>query len=103
MGTKKITLIAPYLPYMRQDIQFNNGESITSRVFAKILSSIVDKLVTVDPHLHRYKSLDEIYNIETDTLSAMPAVSAWIQENINNPLMPRIIFCGDRDHGRSPH
>jgi ribose-phosphate pyrophosphokinase len=86
-GASKITLIAPYLPYMRQDIQFNPGESITSRVFAKFVSSTVDKLITIDPHLHRYKSLDEIYTCETVTLSAMAAVAEWINANISNPLI----------------
>jgi ribose-phosphate pyrophosphokinase len=86
-GAIKITLVAPYLPYMRQDKQFHEGESISSRVFAKMLSATVDKLITIDPHLHRYKSLDEIYSIDTVTLSAMPAVAQWIRTNIANPLI----------------
>lgn len=86
-GASKITLIAPYLPYMRQDIQFNPGESITSRVFAGLVSATVDKLITIDPHLHRYHSLDEIYTCETVTLSAMTAVGEWITANITNPLI----------------
>lgn len=87
VGASKITLIAPYLPYMRQDIQFNEGESITSRVFAKILSATVDKLITIDPHLHRYHQLDEIYTIETVTLSAMGAVANWITKEVTKPLI----------------
>lgn len=55
-----VTLITPYLAYMRQDKRFINGECISSDLFARLLSSFIDKLITIDPHLHRHTSLDEI-------------------------------------------
>ena len=57
LGAKSVGLCAPYLSYMRQDNIFNPGEVITSKYFAKLLSSYFDYLITVDPHLHRYKNL----------------------------------------------
>ena len=59
----RIGLVAPYLAYMRQDKRFKDGEAVTSRGFAKLLSASFDWIVTVDPHLHRYKSLEEIYTV----------------------------------------
>jgi len=39
LGAKKICLISPYLPYMRQDKRFKAGEAITSALFANYLSN----------------------------------------------------------------
>jgi len=87
LGAKSVGLVAPYLGYMRQDKRFNPGEAITSNIFAKFISSLVDWLVTLDPHLHRYKLLDEIYTIPTTVLHAATVVGRWITENIENPVL----------------
>ncbi|MGP8214459.1 MAG: ribose-phosphate pyrophosphokinase [Bacteroidia bacterium] len=86
-GAEKVTLVAPYLAYMRQDKQFNPGECVTSEHFANLLSSFIDELVTIDPHLHRIDSLERIYSIPTTTLHIAPQLSAWIKANIENPLL----------------
>src|SRR5690349_18020046 len=65
LGATKVSLVAPYLCYMRQDKRFHEREAITSTLFAGQLSSAFDELVTVDPHLHRYRRLSEIYSIRT--------------------------------------
>ncbi|AKQ45788.1 phosphoribosylpyrophosphate synthetase [Rufibacter radiotolerans] len=86
-GARKIGLVAPYLAYMRQDKQFNPGEAVTSRQFAKLLSSVVDLIVTIDPHLHRVKGMEEIYSVPVTVLHAAPLLSAWVIENVKNPLL----------------
>lgn len=60
-GTQRISLIAPYLSYMRQDKSFHPGEVISQQVIGEYLSDLVDDIITVDPHLHRVKSLDEVF------------------------------------------
>lgn len=87
LGAARIGLVAPYLPYMRQDARFQSGEGITSRYFARVLSSHVDWLVTVDPHLHRYRSLDELYAIPSRVRSAAPLLARWIKRNVREPLL----------------
>lgn len=82
-----VTLVSPYLAYMRQDKRFTDGECISSELFAKLLSSFVDKLITIDPHLHRRISLDEIYPIHTSVLHVSHLVSKWINENIQEPVL----------------
>lgn len=86
-GAAKITLIAPYLAYMRQDKRFTEGESVTSALFATLISSIVDELITIDPHLHRRSNLNEIYTIPTIVLHAAGLISEWIKNNIPNALI----------------
>ena len=87
LGATSINLIAPYLGYMRQDIRFKEGEAVTSRTFAKLLSEHVDSLMTIDPHLHRYTSLDEIYTVPSKVLHATGPIANWIRENVQNPLL----------------
>lgn len=87
MGCQKITLITPYLPYMRQDIQFHSGEAVTSRFFARLLSQHIDHLITIDPHLHRYHSLSQIYACESTALQANPVIAHWVKQNIKHPLI----------------
>ena len=63
LGAVSVCLVAPYLAYMRQDKRFKAGEGVTSRYFANLLSGIADSLITIDPHLHRFHHLQELYAI----------------------------------------
>lgn len=87
LGARSIGLVSPYLAYMRQDRRFREGEAITSVQFAKLLSSAVDWLVTIDPHLHRYTSLDEIYSIPSAVIHAASLLSEWIANEVPQPLL----------------
>jgi ribose-phosphate pyrophosphokinase len=87
LGAVQVGLVAPYLPYMRQDDRFRPGEAITSRSYARLLSSALDFLVTVDPHLHRWPSLDAIYGIRTRVVAAAPAIAQWLQREVPRPIL----------------
>ncbi|MBU0456101.1 MAG: ribose-phosphate pyrophosphokinase [Gammaproteobacteria bacterium] len=87
LGVTHVTLIAPYLAYMRQDTRFHPGESFSSKYFAALISQYFDALITVDPHLHRHKTLDEVYSIPTYVLHAAPLLAAWIREHVKQPLI----------------
>lgn len=60
LGAQRLLLVAPYLAYMRQDIAFTPGEVVSQRVLGHLLAEAFDAVVTVDPHLHRIASLDEV-------------------------------------------
>lgn len=87
LGAASVGLVAPYLGYMRQDRRFKPGEAVTSRQVARVLSDAFDWLVTVDPHLHRYGSLSEIYRIPTAVAHTAPLISEWIRSHVSNPLI----------------
>lgn len=87
LGASRVGLVAPYLAYMRQDMRFRPGEAVTSRYFAALLSRAFDWLVTVDPHLHRYASLDKIYAVPAEVVHAAPLLSRWITREIEHPLL----------------
>ncbi len=87
LGAARVGLVCPYLSYMRQDTRFHPGEALTSRSFARWLSAHLDWLVTVDPHLHRYRSLDEIYTLDSEVVAAAPALSEWIAASVERPVV----------------
>lgn len=87
LGAVSVGLISPYLAYMRQDRRFQPGEAVTSSEFARILSRHFDWLVTVDPHLHRRHSLEEIYSVPASVLHAAPMLSEWIAGNVARPVL----------------
>jgi len=87
LDAKTVRLIAPYLAYMRQDKRFQNGESISSRHFAKLLSDSFDSLITVDPHLHRIADLSEIFTVPTRVEHAAPLLADWIGDNVENAIV----------------
>lgn len=87
LGATQVNLVAPYLAYMRQDCRFRPGESISSASFARLLSSTFDRLVTVDPHLHRHHSLSDVYSIRADALQSAPLLADWIGANVQRPLV----------------
>lgn len=87
LGAERVVLVAPYLPYMRQDSRFRDGEGVTSRYFASLLSSYFDALLTVDPHLHRYGCLDEIYGVPSFCVHAAPVIGEWVRTHVSDALL----------------
>jgi len=87
LGARSVTLVAPYLAYMRQDRRFRPGEAVTSFSFARLVSGSFDRLVTVDPHLHRHPALSALYTIPADTLHAAPLLADWIGAQVERPLL----------------
>lgn len=85
LGASRVGLVAPYLPYMRQDARFHEGEAVTSRSIAKWIVASFDGLVTVDPHLHRVKTLGELYRVPGVVASSAGAIAAWVREHVARP------------------
>lgn len=86
-GASQVGLVAPYLAYMRQDMRFNPGETISVRHFAGWISDHFDWLVTVDPHLHRVADLSQVYRIPTRVVHAAQGVARWLHSHVPQPLL----------------
>lgn len=87
LGARRVGLVAPYLPYMRQDIRFQDGEAVTSGSFARFVSQAFDWMVTVDPHLHRVPSLDRIYRVPSAAVASAPAIARWVRAQVARPVI----------------
>lgn len=60
-GAVEVTLVAPYMAYMRQDAVFRPGEPVSQTVIGDLLAGVFDRFVCVEPHLHRVHSLAEMF------------------------------------------
>ncbi len=79
LGAQDLTLVCPYLAYMRQDIAFREGEVISQTVMGQFLASLFDSVVTVDPHLHRVATLGEAVPVRRPVvLSGAPLLGDYI-------------------------
>ncbi len=87
LGATRVGLVAPYLPYLRQDHSFRRGEAVSSLCLGRLLSRDFDWLVTVDPHLHRHHSLDAVLSIPARAVAAAPTIATWLRTEIANPLL----------------
>ena len=70
-GATRLVLVAPYLCYMRQDMAFETGDAVSQQIIGGYLSRYFDRVITVDPHLHRIDNLQSIFTeCQADALSA---------------------------------
>lgn len=91
-GAKRLVLLAPYLCYMRQDTAFHEGEAISQKAIGALIAGCVDRVITVDAHLHRTPDIGAVFpGIASDNLSAMPAIAGALR---NTGLDPATIVVG---------
>lgn len=86
LGARRVTLVIPYLAYIRQDKRFNPGEAVSSKIIGKLLSPFT-KIITIDPHLHRFKSLTEVFDTRTKKLSANDLIKKHIKKKFKDPIV----------------
>lgn len=88
LGAKHLTLLAPYLCYMRQDKDFQAGQAISQRIVGNWLGDWFDDIVTVDAHLHRINSLDEVIDpARTFHLSATQLWVDLLRQRSDQPIL----------------
>lgn len=87
LEAKRLVLVAPYFPYMRQDKRFHKGEAISQRIIAKLIDHYFDEVYIMDPHLHRKDKLWHIFKIKSKRLTANNLIAEYIKKNIPNPVI----------------
>lgn len=88
LGAQHLTLVAPYLAYMRQDVAFQPGEAVSQRIVGRFLADLFDAVITVDPHLHRVATLKEAVPVpRAIALTAAALLADLIAERRQRPLL----------------
>lgn len=88
LGAKRLTLVAPYLSYMRQDIANQPGEAVSQRIIGKLLAELFDDVLTVDPHLHRISSLTQAIPIKNAiSLTAADEIGTFLKQQFDHALL----------------
>ena len=84
----RTSLVAPYMCYMRQDIAFHKGEAISQEIIGKFLAELFDDIVTVDAHLHRTASLQEVFpGTNCAHISAARLFSHLLQQKFTDAVL----------------
>jgi ribose-phosphate pyrophosphokinase len=97
-GARRLVLVAPYLCYMRQDTAFHPGEAVNQKVVGRLLADAVDRVITVDAHLHRTKDIRAVFpGIEADNLSAMPAIADALRAGFD----PKTVVVGPDEESQA--
>lgn len=79
LGAQHLTLVAPYLAYMRQDMEFHPGEAVSQGIVGRFLAGLFDAAITVDPHLHRVATLQEAMPLrQAKVLCGADSLSDWV-------------------------
>lgn len=86
LGAREVTVVIPYLAYMRQDKRFRDGEVISVRVVSKLIESFnVDRIVLVDVHS---RLVLDYFNVDVVEVSAMPLIGSYFSNiDLSNPFV----------------
>ena len=88
LGAKTLTLVAPYLCYMRQDKAFNPGEVVSQTIVGNFLAELFENVITVDPHLHRIQRLQQAVPTRNAVrLSATSLMAEFLRESFKDPII----------------
>jgi len=79
---KKVILMATYFPYLRQDEHFEKYDSFSSKHIIRLFDNF-DKIITIDPHLHRIKSLKEISK-KAESITTNQLIADYIKKRFKN-------------------
>ena len=95
LGAKKLTLVAPYLCYMRQDKAFNPGEVVSQGIVGGFLADLFENVITIDPHLHRIERLEQAVPAQNAvTLSATTLMATFLQQRVKTSALPEPVLLG---------
>ena len=74
---KSITVVIPYFGYARQDTKFKDGEPISAKALANLISLSADKVITVDPHKEH---ILDFFSTTAVSCSAVPELAKYLKE-----------------------
>ena len=80
-GAKKVTAVAPYLAYARQDRVFLQGEAVSIEAVAHMLKEAgIDSLITVNVHQTKVLST---FPFPAKTVSAIPLLAEYFKHKLS--------------------
>lgn len=83
-SAKRITVIAPFFPYARQDKKHRGREPISARLVADLYRIAgADRIITVDLHTAQIQGF---FDGPVDHLVALPILSDYVKSNYEQPL-----------------
>jgi ribose-phosphate pyrophosphokinase len=76
-GAASVTVVAPYLPYMRKDRRTNPRDPLNARYVAQLFEAVgTDRLLAVEPH--NLPAFENAFRIPTVPLPLAPLLADWL-------------------------
>ena len=82
-GAKEISIVIPYFGYARQDTKFKDGEPISAKALANLISLNADQVITVDPHKDH---ILDFFSTSAHSCSAVPELAKYFIQWLLTPL-----------------
>lgn len=83
-SAKRITVIAPFFPYARQDKKHRGREPISARLVADLYRTAgADRIITVDLHTAQIQGF---FDGPVDHLVALPLLASYVKDNYEQSL-----------------
>ena len=76
-GAKEISVVIPYFGYARQDTKFQDGEPISAKAMADLISLNADKVITVDPHKEH---ILDFFSTSAYSCSAVSELAKYLED-----------------------
>ncbi len=87
-GVQRLTLVAPYLCYMRQDFASHPGEVVSQGIIGELLAGLFDDVITVDPHLHRISRLSQAVPVDNAiALTASELIARFLNQQFDHAIL----------------
>ena len=93
-GAKSITLVLPFLPYLRQDRKDEPRTPISAAMVIRFLQSWprVTRVITIDMHSEQ---LQAVFTIPTDHLPGSVVFAPWAQETFKKDYANLVVVAPD--------
>ena len=84
LGAREVNLVAPYLPYLREEARTDKFECVSIKNLSVILSNAVDSVLTIDPHVI---DLNKYFSIPIYTISSLELIKDYIKKNYGDAVI----------------
>lgn len=93
LGAKEIIYVAPYMAFFREDIRKEKFECIQQSTVCDLLNRNVDKVISIESHLHQHNLPGKLFSIPFYNLKCGELLRKYVKENFSNC---KIIGFGER-------
>jgi ribose-phosphate pyrophosphokinase len=74
---KEISVVIPYFGYARQDTKFKDGEPVSAKAMANLISLNADQVITVDPHKEH---ILDFFSTSANSCTAVPELAKYLKD-----------------------
>lgn len=86
-GARMVHTVTPYLPYMRQDKVFTDGEPLSAKLILKIIDEASDDITVVNAHFLDDAGRNTFHGVTIRNLDARPLLAEYFRDKAGKPFV----------------